>query len=63
MERPLVSMIARLIRSRLSAPHEIVQAEMAATPTGREALNRFLFLTQTMGPTQAQMCQIGIEYS
>ena len=38
--RPLVSMIARVIRSKASVPHDIIRAEMGATPIITEALFR-----------------------
>lgn len=40
MERPLVMMIARMIRSKPSTPHEIIRAEMGAAPVVTEALLR-----------------------
>ena len=32
LERPLVSMIARMIRSKASVPHDIIRAEMGVAP-------------------------------
>ena len=40
MERPLISMISRLIRAKASVPHDIIRAEMAAPPMVVEALTR-----------------------
>ena len=40
MERPLVSMISRMIRAKASIPHEIIRAELAAPPLVIEALTR-----------------------
>ena len=38
LERPLVSMIACMIRSKASMPHDIIRAEMGATPIITETL-------------------------
>eukprot|EP00250_Pteridium_aquilinum_P019422 c24426_g1_i1 orf=1306-2640(+) len=38
MERPLISMISRMIRAKASVPHEIIRAELAAPPIVVEAL-------------------------
>ena len=38
LEKPLVLMIARMIRSKESVPHDIIRAEMGATPIITEAL-------------------------
>ena len=40
MEKPLVSMISRLIRAKASVPHAIIRAELAAPPLVVEALSR-----------------------
>ena len=40
MERPLVSMISRMIRAKASIPHEIIHAELVAPPLVIEALTR-----------------------
>ena len=40
MERPLVSMISRMIRAKASVPHDIIRAELAASPLVVEALTR-----------------------
>lgn len=40
IERPLVSMISRMIRAKASVPHEIIRAELAAAPLVIEALTR-----------------------
>ena len=40
MERPLVSMISRMIRAKASVPHEIIQADLAAPPLVVEALTK-----------------------
>ena len=40
MERPLVSMISRMIRAKACVPHEIIRAELAAPPLVVEALTR-----------------------
>ena len=40
MEKPLVSMISRLIRAKASVPHAIIRAELAAPPLVVEALTR-----------------------
>ena len=40
MERPLVSMISRLIRAKALVPHAIIRAELAAPPLVVEALTR-----------------------
>ena len=40
MERPLVTMTAKMIRCKASVPHDIIQAEMGATPIVVEALTR-----------------------
>ncbi len=40
LERPLVLMIGRMIRSKASVPHDIVRAEMGAAPIAVEALLR-----------------------
>jgi len=40
MEKPLVSMIARLIRAKASVPHNIIRAELATSPVMVEALTR-----------------------
>ena len=37
LKRPLVS-LARMIRSKTSVPHDIIQAEMGAAPIITEAL-------------------------
>ena len=38
LERPFVSMIAGMIRSKASVPHDIIRAEMGAAPIITEAL-------------------------
>lgn len=38
MERPMIMMIARMIRSKPSVPHDIVRAELGAAPVVVEAL-------------------------
>ena len=40
MERPLISMISRMIRAKDSIPHAIIRAEIAAPPIEIEALTR-----------------------
>ena len=51
MEKPLVTMISKMIRAKASVPHEIIRAEMAAPPVVIEALTRsitFLHNTWTL---------------
>ncbi|MCO5551803.1 hypothetical protein L7F22_005305 [Adiantum nelumboides] len=40
MERPLISMISRMIRAKASVPHAIIRAEVAAPPIEMEALTK-----------------------
>ena len=40
MERPLVSMISRMIRAKASVSHAIIRAEVVAPPIEIEALTR-----------------------
>lgn len=40
MEKPLVSMISRMIRAKASVPHDIIRAELVAPPIVVEALTR-----------------------
>ena len=40
MEKPLVSMISRMIRAKVSVPHDIIRAELAAPKLVTEALAR-----------------------
>ena len=40
MERPLISMISRMIRAKASVPHAIIRAELAVPPLVIEALTR-----------------------
>ena len=40
MERPLISMISRMIRAKATVPHAIIRAELAAPPTKIEALTK-----------------------
>ncbi|MCO5572665.1 hypothetical protein L7F22_026423 [Adiantum nelumboides] len=40
MERPLISMISRMIRAKASVPHAIIRAEVAAPPIETEALTK-----------------------
>ena len=40
MERPLISMISRMIRAKASVPHAIIRAEVAAPPIEVEALTK-----------------------
>ncbi|MCO5569180.1 hypothetical protein L7F22_022890 [Adiantum nelumboides] len=40
MERPLISMISRMIRAKASVPHAITRAEVAAPPIEMEALTK-----------------------
>ncbi|MCO5577293.1 hypothetical protein L7F22_031120 [Adiantum nelumboides] len=40
MERPLISMISRMIRAKASVPHAIIRAKVAAPPIEMEALTK-----------------------
>ncbi|MCO5606524.1 hypothetical protein L7F22_060712 [Adiantum nelumboides] len=40
MERPLISMISRMIKAKASVPHAIIRAEVAAPPIEMEALTK-----------------------
>ena len=40
IERPLVSMISRMLKAKASVPHEIIRAQLAAPPLIIEALTK-----------------------
>ena len=48
MERPLVSMISRLIGAKSSVPHDVIQAEMAAPKIVTEGLAKSITFLQNM---------------
>ena len=48
LERPLVSMIARMIRSKESMPRDIIRTAMGATPIITEALFRLVTFIQRL---------------
>ena len=48
LERPLVSMVACMIRSKASVPHDIIWAEMGAAPIISEALFRSMTFIQRL---------------
>lgn len=51
MERPLVSMISRMIRAKASVPHAIIRAELAAPPMEIEALTRSVSFMHSLWDT------------
>ena len=64
MERPLVSMIARLIRAKASVPHDIIRAELAAPPMEMEALTRSVsFVHSLWDTTRDRYARLALESS
>lgn len=54
MERPLVTMIAHMIRSKPSTPHEIIRAELGAAPVVTEALLQTVTFLRRIGDLPQQ---------
>lgn len=64
MERPLVSMISRMIRAKASIPHEIIRAELAAPPLVVEALTRSVsFMHRTWALPRDRYAHLALESS
>ena len=64
MERPLVSMISRMIRAKASVPHEIIRAEMAAPLIVVEALAQSVsFIDCTWELPQHRYARLALESS
>ena len=51
MERPLVSMISRMIKAKSSVPHAIIRAELAAPPIEIEAITRSVSFLHSLWDT------------
>lgn len=52
MERPLISMISRMIRAKSSVPHAIIRAELAAPPIEIEAITRSVSFLHSLWDTR-----------
>ena len=64
IEPPVVYMIFRMIRAKVSVPHEIIRAEMAAPPIMVEALSRSIsFLHSIWVLPQDRYAQLVVESS
>ena len=64
MERPLVSMISRLIRAKVSVPHAIIRAELAAPPLEIEALTASVsFVHSLWDATRDRYARLALESS
>ena len=53
MERPLVSMISRMIRAKASVPHAIIRAKLAAPPIEIEAITRSVTFMHSLWDTRS----------
>ena len=51
MERPLVSMISRMIKAKSSVPHAIIRVELAAPPIEIEAITRSVSFLHSLWDT------------
>ena len=64
MERPLVSMISRMIKAKASVPHEIIHAKLAAPPLVIEALTRSVsFMHSTWDLPRDRNARLALESS
>ena len=64
MERPLVSMISRMIKAKTSVPHEILRAQLAASPLVVEALTRSVsFIDSTWDLPRDRYARLALESS
>lgn len=64
MERPLISMISRMIRAKASVPHAIIRAELAAPPIEIEALTRSVsFIHSLWNTNRCRYTRLALESS
>ena len=64
MERPLISMISRMIRAKASVPHAIIRAEVAAAPIEVEALTKSVsFIHSIWNTDRCRYTRLALESS
>ena len=64
MERPLISMISRMIRAKASVPHAIIRAKVAASPIEVEALTKSVsFIHSIWNADRCRYTRLALESS